>query len=120
MIVSVSACYIASWNHANLLNIHPSIYPLAADVGNYSYGYGHPMKPHRMRMAHNLISNYGLQRYMQVIRPKRATAESMTRFHTNEYIDFLRKVTPETVESLTGAGARCELLAQSHLIFTEP
>lgn len=31
-----------------------------ADVGNYVYYLGHPMKPHRIRMAHNLIVNYGL------------------------------------------------------------
>lgn len=27
---------------------------------------GHPMKPHRIRMAHNLILNYGLYRKMEV------------------------------------------------------
>lgn len=30
------------------------------DVGLYHYYLGHPMKPHRIRMAHNLIVNYGL------------------------------------------------------------
>ena len=30
------------------------------DVGNYVYYLGHPMKPHRIRMAHNLIVAYGL------------------------------------------------------------
>ena len=42
-------------------------------------------------------------------RPKRATAESMTRFHTDEYIHFLERVTPETAEQLTYHGNRCEL-----------
>ena len=37
-----------------------------ADVGNYYYGQSHPMKPHRIRMAHNLILNYGLYRKMEV------------------------------------------------------
>jgi histone deacetylase 1/2 len=32
----------------------------------------------------------------------------MTRFHTDEYIDFLNKVTPETAEEMTGNGTRCE------------
>ena len=31
-----------------------------SDVGNYAYVAGHPMKPHRIRMAHSLIMNYGL------------------------------------------------------------
>lgn len=36
------------------------------DIGNYYYGQGHPMKPHRIRMAHNLILNYGLYRKMEI------------------------------------------------------
>lgn len=38
-----------------------------SDVGNYSYGFGHPMKPHRMRMVHNLVLNYGLDKKMQIL-----------------------------------------------------
>ncbi|PWN50768.1 hypothetical protein IE53DRAFT_386909 [Violaceomyces palustris] len=76
------------------------------DVGNFSYGLGHPMKPHRMRMANNLITNYGLHKKMDILRPKRATKEQMTRFHTDEYIEFLSKVTPETVAELTSDGTR--------------
>jgi hypothetical protein len=26
-----------------------------SDIGTFHYGQGHPMKPHRVRMAHNLI-----------------------------------------------------------------
>ena len=39
-------------------------------------------------------------------RPKRATKEDMTKFHTDEYIDFLSRVSPETVQELTGDGTR--------------
>lgn len=39
---------------------------LAGEVGNYYYGCGHPMKPHRIRMAHNLILNYGLYKKLYV------------------------------------------------------
>ena len=38
----------------------------AGDIGNFYYGQGHPMKPHRVRMAHNLILNYGLYRKMEI------------------------------------------------------
>lgn len=38
----------------------------AGDVGNYYYGAGHPMKPHRIRMTHNLLLNYGLYRQMHI------------------------------------------------------
>ncbi|KAF9152674.1 histone deacetylase [Linnemannia schmuckeri] len=67
------------------------------DVGNYTYGLGHPMKPHRVRMCHTLVTNYGLYKKMDVIRPKRATARQMTRFHNDEYVDFLARLTPEMV-----------------------
>ena len=36
------------------------------ELGSYYYGRGHPMKPHRIRMAHNLILHYGLHDDMQV------------------------------------------------------
>lgn len=32
----------------------------------------------------------------------------MTRFHTDEYIDLLEAVTPETAEAMTGGGIRCK------------
>jgi histone deacetylase 1/2 len=132
------------------------------DVGNYVYYLGHPMKPHRIRMAHNLIVNYGMcedaeteadnqlegarrvndpiyganglagssadvsmdgadEKYdkavakgarsttMQCFRPRRATKNDMTRFHTDEYVDLLEMVNPDNGESLTGGGMRCEL-----------
>lgn len=37
-----------------------------SDVGNYAYVAGHPMKPHRIRMAHSLIMNYGLYSKMEI------------------------------------------------------
>ena len=48
-----------------------------SDIGNYYYGQGHPMKPHRMRMTHNLLLNYGLYRKMEVYRPHKATQVSL-------------------------------------------
>ena len=35
-------------------------------MGNYYYGPGHPMKPHRIRMANNLLVNYGLYKHMSI------------------------------------------------------
>ncbi|KAJ7268161.1 histone deacetylase RPD3 [Mycena haematopus] len=74
------------------------------DVGAYTYGLGHPMKPHRVRVTHDLVSSYGMLSQMHVLRPKRASPESMTAFHTDEYINFLARVTPETAEELTHGG----------------
>ncbi|KAF2274313.1 uncharacterized protein EI97DRAFT_495351 [Westerdykella ornata] len=70
-----------------------------SDVGNYAYVAGHPMKPHRIRMAHSLIMNYGLYTKMEIYRAKPASKYEMTQFHTDEYIDFLYKVTPDNMDN---------------------
>ncbi|PQQ00480.1 histone deacetylase 6-like isoform X1 [Prunus yedoensis var. nudiflora] len=58
-------------------------------VGDYYYGQGHPMKPHRIRMAHNLIVHYGLHRRMEINRPFPAGPNDIRRFHSDDYVDFL-------------------------------
>lgn len=45
---------------------HRVAYFYDSDVGGYSYGSGHPMKPHRIRMTHSLVMNYGLHKKMQI------------------------------------------------------
>ncbi|KAI4190010.1 MAG: hypothetical protein LQ346_005008 [Caloplaca aetnensis] len=70
-----------------------------SDVGNYAYVAGHPMKPHRIRMAHSLIMNYGLYKKMEIYRAKPASNHEMTQFHTDEYVDFLKKVTPDNMDA---------------------
>ncbi len=40
--------------------------PRAEDIGNYHYGPQHPMKPHRVRMTHNLVVNYGLYKKLEI------------------------------------------------------
>ena len=126
------------------------------DVGSYSYGLGHFMKPFRMCLTHTLgahsTSNvarstllmnaafllsdcvrheqqdgcYGMHGALSFPwllichahdlfqHPKRATPFQMTRFHTDEYVEFLHRVTPETVQDMTGGGARCECLSYAH------
>ena len=39
----------------------------AADVGSYTYGYGHLMKPQRMRITHELVSAYSMLDKMHVL-----------------------------------------------------
>lgn len=68
-----------------------------SDIGNYYYGQGHPMKPHRIRMTHNLLLNYGLYRKMEIYRPHKATADEMTKFHSDDYIRFLRSIRPDNM-----------------------
>ncbi|EMR63332.1 hypothetical protein MGN70_006646 [Eutypa lata] len=70
-----------------------------SDIGNFAYVAGHPMKPHRIRLAHSLIMNYGVYKKMEIYRAKPATRLEMTQFHTDEYIDFLQKVSPENMDN---------------------
>ncbi|KAK9268956.1 hypothetical protein L1049_000722 [Liquidambar formosana] len=66
------------------------------EVGNYYYGQGHPMKPHRIRMTHALLAHYGLLQHMQVLKPFPARDRDLCRFHADDYVAFLRGITPET------------------------
>jgi len=67
------------------------------EIGNYYYGQGHPMKPHRIRMTHSLLLNYGLYKKMHIYRPTPSQPREMTKFHTDDYISFLKTVTPENM-----------------------
>ena len=71
------------------------------DVGLYYYGPGHPMKPHRLRMTHQLLLGYGLYRKMEVYRPKLATDIQMQKFHSEDYTEFLKKITPDNIKQFT-------------------
>jgi histone deacetylase 1/2 len=55
------------------------------EIGNFYYGPGHPMKPHRMRLAHHLILAYGLYRQLgqtQRTTHRAALSHSFDRDHT--------------------------------------
>ena len=143
---------------------------LIGDVGNYYYGQGHPMKPHRIRMTHNLLLNYGLYRKMEIYvsqccdlfcliwkgdltfvidfwkifghfgkmkiwfpvlnfyilinvkgaiciersrpicfqRPHKASFEEMTKYHSDDYIKFLRTIRPENTSEYNKQMQRCK------------
>ncbi|KAL2553132.1 Histone deacetylase 19 [Forsythia ovata] len=66
------------------------------EVGNYYYGQCHPMKPHRMRMTHALLAHYGLLQHMNVLKPHPAREKDLCRFHADDYVKFLKTVTPDT------------------------
>ena len=78
------------------------VYFYDEDVGNFFYAPNHPMKPHRIRMAHNLILSYNLFPKLKIFRPKKASAEELTRFHTPEYIQFLQMATPDNTQNQVG------------------
>ncbi|GMS93051.1 hypothetical protein PENTCL1PPCAC_15226, partial [Pristionchus entomophagus] len=86
-----------------------------ANIGNYYYGQGHVMKPQRIRMTHTLLLNYGLYKDLEVYRPFAASFEDMTRFHSPEYISFLRNAneneqnTSQSVPLAVNVGEDCPI-----------
>ncbi|KAK1860221.1 hypothetical protein I4F81_002810 [Pyropia yezoensis] len=81
-------------------------YFLDTDIGGFYYAQHHPMKPHRLSMTYNLCLAYGLYREMEVYRPRAATSTELTTFHTDDYISFLRTVTPDNASEHARALAR--------------
>ncbi|KAK0502901.1 histone deacetylase [Armillaria luteobubalina] len=75
-------------------------YYFDSDVGAYTYGYGHSMKPHRIQMTHELVTSYGMLEKMHVMKPPRCSPEQMTAFHTDEYIHFLSRAAPEMTQEM--------------------
>eukprot|EP00937_MAST-01D_sp_MAST-1D-sp2_P005807 g5807.t1 len=72
------------------------------DEGHFYYGPGHPMKPHRLKLAHHLLLTYGLYRKMDVYRPHRSSATEMARFHNEDYVEFLQKINPDNKDQHQG------------------
>ena len=75
------------------------------EVGNYYYGPSHPMKPLRVKITHELIKNYNLLEKMNLMQPESHTdlvnSINFTKFHSDEYIDFLNRVTPDSMKFMT-------------------
>ncbi|TFY82069.1 hypothetical protein EWM64_g1941 [Hericium alpestre] len=80
-----------------------------SDVGGFHYGPGHPMKPTRIRMCHSLVMNYGLYKRMEIFRAKPATRREMTQFHSDEYVDFLARITPSNMGSFIKEQHKCNV-----------
>jgi len=65
------------------------------EVGNYHYGSGHPMKPHRIQITNSLVFDYDLHKAMAVYTPAKSTDFELMRYHSREYVEFLSKITPD-------------------------
>lgn len=53
------------------------------ELGLYSYGESNPMRPHRLRLTHNLVTSYGLTNRLKVQRPRPRDVSDMTEFHAD-------------------------------------
>ncbi|KAF6717379.1 Histone deacetylase 3 [Oryzias melastigma] len=58
-------------------------------------------RPHRLSLTHSLVLHYGLYKKMMVFKPYKASQHDMCRFHSEDYIDFLQKVSPNNMQGFT-------------------
>ena len=78
-------------------------------------------------MCHSLVMNYGLYKRMEIFvrihsnpleihpdthdqRAKPATKREMTQFHSDEYVEFLARVTPGNMNSYIKEQHKCACL----------
>ena len=86
------------------------------DVGNYQYNQGHPMKPFRVRMADELIKTYKLDELMKPMEIEQEFIENIdfTEFHSDDYVDVLKNLTPENKEQYADQMNRCTIILRSN------
>ncbi len=62
------------------------------DFAKYDYGPGHPLKPFRLKLTHDLIKAYGLLALpdIRVVEAKPAGEEDLLLYHNRDYIDILK------------------------------
>lgn len=70
-------------------------------VTQFHYGTKHPMKPFRLMLTDHLVTAYKLYERMDLYEPRKATREELAAFHSDDYLDFLQKVTPENASKFT-------------------
>jgi histone deacetylase HOS2 len=70
-------------------------------VSEYHYGVRHPMKPFRLMLTDHLVIAYRLYEKMDIYTPRAATREEMLEFHSDDYIDFLQRVTPDSLNKFS-------------------
>ena len=73
------------------------------EVGHFYYGPAHPMKPHRLKLAHHLVLSYGLYKEMECYRPHPATPGELAAFHSEDYVQFLSRITPDNLRQFSAS-----------------
>lgn len=64
------------------------------DFAKYDYGPGHPLKPFRLKLTHDLIESYGLLALpdVSVVGARPATEKDLLLYHKEDYINVLKSV----------------------------
>jgi hypothetical protein len=52
-------------------------------VGDFCYGGGNPMRPHRVRLTHSLVNSYGLSSKMMQCNPEWQSQDEISQFHAD-------------------------------------
>ncbi|KZF22442.1 histone deacetylase phd1 [Xylona heveae TC161] len=68
-----------------------------SSVEKFHFGQSHPMKPWRLTLTKQLVMAYGMHTAMDLYLTRAATREEMAEFHTEDYLDFLKRVTPNNM-----------------------
>lgn len=58
------------------------------------FGPSHPMKPWRLTLTNKLVMAYNLHEAMDLYFSRPASKSELTEFHKEDYIDYLRRITP--------------------------
>jgi hypothetical protein len=67
----------------------------------HHYGEGHPMKPHRLALTHDLVDAYGLTTNgsLRLHGLRLCTDAELRSFHSADYVAFLNKITPDLADA---------------------
>ncbi|KAE8693025.1 Histone deacetylase 1 [Hibiscus syriacus] len=79
------------------------------DVGSIYFGPNHPMKPHRLCMTHHSVLAYDLHKKMEIYRTHKAYPVEFAQFHSADYVEFLHRITPDTLHLFSNELAKYNL-----------
>ena len=68
-----------------------------AGIQRFNYGKFNPMKPNRAFDTYNLVVENGLHHEMDIFGLPLITASELTRFHSEDYVNFLRLIKPDNM-----------------------
>ena len=54
------------------------------ELGNFYFGRNHPMKPHRVRLTHEVLVALSVERKLAMLPTSRLTMSEMSKYHTDE------------------------------------
>lgn len=92
---ATTAKHTPTYFNTNQQQLSNVLYHYNKDVLAFHYGPHHPMKPFRLMLTDHLVLAYKLHEKMDLYETRAATKQELTAFHSADYVDFLRSITPE-------------------------